>query len=361
MNNPIKVGIVGLGRSGWGIAGDLYNGINEGLYALVAVCDIISERVEEATEKYGCKGYDCIENFVEDPDMELVIIATRSIDHFKHAMLAMHAGKNVVVEKPVSINSGLAEELLSYAERSDTPKLYLRQNRRFETMFNEVLDKINSGILGTVSEVNIEERSYERRDDWQTLHEFGGGLILNWGPHIIDHALLLLGAEVKEQFGHMQRMAGGGDREDHFSLHLIGENGRKVNVWISGASALNCGRNFTVYGNRGAMVCNGEKVTLKYIDPKQVLPEVVSSRETPANKWGKTGTFEAELKPEWITEEYEVPMFDGKIMWEKVYKDFRGIEEYPIKYDEARAYMKVISRLRDEQKVWDMTANRDKI
>ena len=98
MNNPIKVGIVGLGRSGWGIAGDLYNGINEGLYALVAVCDIIPERVEEATEKYGCKGYDCIENFVEDPDMELVIIATRSIDHFKHAMLAMHAGKNVVVE-----------------------------------------------------------------------------------------------------------------------------------------------------------------------------------------------------------------------------------------------------------------------
>lgn len=361
MSNPIKTAIVGLGRSGWGLASDITTGSREGLYELTAACDVLPDRVQDAVEKYGCKGYDCIEKVLDDPEVELVVIATRSIDHFAHAMMSLKAGKNTVIEKPLSINEGLAEELLRYAERPDTPKLYLRQNRRFETMFNEVLDKINSGILGTVSEVNIEERSYERRDDWQTLHEFGGGLILNWGPHIVDHALLLLGAEVKEQFGHMQRSSGGGDREDHFSLHLIGENGRKVNVWISGSSALNCGRSFTVYGNRGAMVCHNTTVTLKYIKPEQVMPEVVSSKETPVNQWGKTGTFEAKIKPEWIEETYEVPYFEGTIMWNKLYDDYRGIAEYPITFDEARAYMKVITRLRDGQKVWDMSANRDKI
>ena len=209
MSNAIKTAIVGLGRSGWGLASDITKGSREGLYELVAACDIIPDRVQDAINDYGCKGYDCIEKVLADEEVELVIIATRSIDHFAHAMMALKAGKNVVIEKPLSINEGLAEELLRYAERPDTPKLYLRQNRRFETMFNEVLDKINSGILGTVSEVHIEERGYERRDDWQTLHEFGGGLILNWGPHIIDHALLFLGSEVKEQFGHMQRSSGG--------------------------------------------------------------------------------------------------------------------------------------------------------
>lgn len=361
MSNPIKTAIVGLGRSGRGLAVDITSGSREGLFELTAVCDILPDRVQTAVEKYDCRGYDCIEKVLEDSDVELVVIATRSIDHFSHAMASLKAGKNTVIEKPLAVNEGLAEELLRYAERSDTPKLYLRQNRRFEPAFNEVLKKINSGILGTVSEINIEERSYERRDDWQTFHKYGGGLILNGGPHIVDHAVILLGDDVKEQFGHMQRSAAGGDREDHFSLHLIGENGRKVNVWISGASALNCGRTFTVYGNRGAMICNDLKVTLKYIDPKQILPEVVSSEETPGNKWGKTGTFEAELKPDWITEEYELDAFEATIMWNKLYDDYRGIADYPVKFDEARRYMKVITRLRDGQKVVDMTANRDEI
>lgn len=42
-------------------------------------------------------------------------------------------------------------------------------------------------------------------------------------------------------------------------------------------------------------VCHDQNVKLRYIDPKQVLPEVVADRETPGNSWGKTGTFEAEL------------------------------------------------------------------
>lgn len=361
MNNPIKTAIVGLGRSGHGLAEDITSGSREGLFKMTAACDIIPERVQEAVETYGCKGYDCIEKVLADPEVELVIIATRSIDHFSHAMASLRAGKNTVIEKPLSINEGLADELLRYAERPDTPKLYLRQNRRFETMFNEVLNKINSGILGTVSEINIEERGYQRRDDWQTIHKYGGGQILNWGPHIIDQAVILLGSEVKEQYGHMQRSTGGGDREDHFSLHLIGENGRKVNVWISGASALNCGRTFTVYGNRGAMIGHNTEATLKYINPEQVMPEVISSEETPVNQWGKTGTFEAVIKPEWIEEKYEVPYFESTIMWNKLYDDYRNIAEYPINFDEARRYMKVISKLRDGQKVWDMTAHRDQI
>lgn len=63
-------------------------------------------------DKYGCKGYDCIEKVLEYSDVELVIIATRSIDHFSHAMASLKAGKNTVIEKPLAVNVGLAEELL---------------------------------------------------------------------------------------------------------------------------------------------------------------------------------------------------------------------------------------------------------
>lgn len=102
MSNPIRLGIVGLGRAGWGMHTNELAG-KEDKYKFVAACDIIPERVEKMKEKYGCKGYDNIDNLIADPDVEIVDIATRSCDHFKHASKALKAGKDVLIEKPMGL------------------------------------------------------------------------------------------------------------------------------------------------------------------------------------------------------------------------------------------------------------------
>ena len=117
MKKPIKTAVVGLGRSGWGLCELLANERFDGAYELTAACDIISERVEEFVETYKGKGYDNIDALLDDPDVELVIIATRSIDHFEHAMKVLKAGKNVVVEKPASINFGKGASGLCVTKR----------------------------------------------------------------------------------------------------------------------------------------------------------------------------------------------------------------------------------------------------
>jgi len=359
MSNPIKVGIVGLGRAGWSTHISTFEKMAD-KYQVAAVCDIEAERVEAAVERCKCKGYASIEELIKDPDVELVDIATRSCDHYPHAMLALKAGKNVVLEKPISLNYEEAKELIAYAEREDTPTLFFRQNRRVENFFVKVREIIDSGILGTVSEIDIAQRSYQRRDDWQTLDEFGGGLLLNWGPHIVDHAVILLGDEIEEQFSTMQHSTAGGDREDHISMHLVGKNGRKVNMWISGSCCINTGRTITVYGNRGAMEAKGQEVYIKYIDPKQELPNVVANPGNPPSKWGKSGTFEIKVEPRWIEERHILPNQDLYDMWYDLYESFRNDKEYPIKSEEVLRMMKALSKVH-EGKVWDLTANRDKL
>jgi predicted dehydrogenase len=192
---PIRIGLAGLGRAGWGMHCEELQAF-EDKFQIVAVCDPIEERRANAAERYGCAVYEHIEDLIADPKVELVDIATRSCDHYTHVKMALEAGKDVFDEKPMTVNYAEAKALQELAETS-AGNLYIRHNRRFEPAFQHIREIIASGLLGEVYEVKLRRVHYGRRDDWQTLREFGGGQLLNWGPHIVDHSLRLLGAPVK--------------------------------------------------------------------------------------------------------------------------------------------------------------------
>lgn len=77
------------------------------------------------------------------------------------------------------------------------PHLYLRHNRRVESGFEKVNEIIDSGVLGDVFSIKLTRNGYSRRCDWQTISEFGGGQLLNWGPHIVDHCRVFAGVHTK--------------------------------------------------------------------------------------------------------------------------------------------------------------------
>ena len=96
MANPVRIGLVGLGRAGWGMHLEELKG-KEDKCVIVAACDIIPERLEKMKERFPeVHTYDKIEDLIHDPDVELVSIATRSCDHYKHVKMALLAGKYAV-------------------------------------------------------------------------------------------------------------------------------------------------------------------------------------------------------------------------------------------------------------------------
>ena len=228
-------------------------------------------------------------------------------------------------------------------------------------MYSAARGIIDSGILGNVTEISVMFRDYQRRDDWQTIKEFGGGQALNWGPHLVDHALMLLDSEVKYQYGNARHAAAGGDSEDHFSINLIGENNRRVDVLIRGASAINRGRWISIYGNRGAAHIENNVVKLRYIDPNADLDPVVSNHGTPGAAFGTTGTYSSKVQLPWIEAEYKLEGEDLNEIWAHVYESFRNGKEYPIKDEQVLRLMKTIFRLFDENEIVDSTAYRDSV
>jgi len=332
--NPIRLGIVGLGRAGWGMHCPELKG-KERMFRIVAACDVIPERCERMAQTYGCTTYGRIEDLVADADVEMVDIATRSVDHCAHALLALKAGKHVFLEKPMTVSYAEARRVQAAAGRAKGD-LYVRHNRRFESAFLHIREIIASGILGEVHEIKLARVGYSRRDDWQTLIEFGGGQLLNWGPHIVDHACRLLESPVKKQWSDLKRVAAVGDAEDHLKIVLTGENGRVVDLEISGGAAVGLPE-YVVWGTRGGLICRGNTIELRYLNPRAKLKPRGADPATPGTSFGTPE------KLRWVEKTIAVKPKKTYDIWEELYRAVRRGAAFPITLDEAVGNMKVIS------------------
>ncbi len=338
----IRVGLIGLGRAGWG-GHTVELESKQDRFIYTAACDLIDERLTRMAERYpGCKTYRDYRELIADKDVDLVCIATRSIDHYKHAKEALLAGKDVLVEKPMSVSYEQALDLKCISDSGKYGKLYARHNRRFEDNFLYTKQVIESGILGNVYRIELARDNYQRRNDWQTISEFGGGQLLNWGPHIVDHSLRLLGGDVASFSSELKQIAAAGDCEDHVELRFQGNNGRTVHMVISGGTSIP-EPEYRIYGDRGTMIIENNTAKMKYIDPEQVLPYIEADPGTPgAQTFGTTNTFSSEEPIHWIDREVPIEQHLLNQTWDYLYDAIVNGKEYPITLDEAVEVVKYL-------------------
>jgi len=335
----IKVGLIGLGRAGGGTHIKNYVARPD-KYEVCAVCDIIEERAQKRAEELSCKKYTDYDEMLADPEIELIDVATRSCDHFIHAKKALEAGKAVMCEKPFCCTAAEVDELVKLGSQPGGPRLFVRHNRRFESGFIFVNEVIDSGILGDVFEIRLARNSYNRRCDWQTIKKFGGGQLLNWGPHIVDHALRFCGGAYKEMYSSIKRVAAVGDAEDHIKIVFTGVNNRIVDMEISGGCSLPV-PTYMIYGSKGSMVSlGGHKFKLTYLDPSIQLLKIEANPGTPVGGYGNS----EELK--WIEEERDCGPDTSETIWDYLYDSYRLGKAYPIPLEQAAAATKVIDAVK---------------
>ena len=351
IHQPVRIGLVGLGRAGWGMhCSELES--RKDKFQIIAACDVEPERRNRMQQRYGCKTYACLADLLADPQVELVDIATRSPDHVTHATAALQAGKDVFLEKPIALSYDQAEELHRVAQ-SAGGQLWIRHNRRFEPAFVHIRQILDSGVLGDVFEIKLRRHNFQRRDDWQAIIACGGGQLLNWGPHIIDHGLRLLDSPLQSMWSDLKQVAALGDAEDHLKIILKGENGRIVDLEISGGAAIP-EPEYLIFGSRGALSCDGKTIRLRRLDPSKQLLARKASAATPRME----GVFGDPNELVWLDETFPVapvPSCDTDSIWDHLYAAIRENRQFPISLNEALEVMRVVSQAKQgtafEQKV----------
>ncbi|HEY3290716.1 MAG TPA: Gfo/Idh/MocA family oxidoreductase [Anaerolineae bacterium] len=340
--NSIKTAIIGIGRAGWNMHCDELDK-RPAKFTIVAACDIEPERQRRMAERYHCRTYRDIRDAVQDSEVELVSIATRSPDHVAHAMLALDAGKHVFLEKPIALSYADALRLRDHAATA-RGGLYFRHNRRFEPAFTHIRELLATNLIGNVYEVKLRRNSYQRRSDWQTLVSCGGGQLNNWGPHIIDHALQFLEAPLADLWSDLKRIAAVGDAEDHLKIVMRGANRRIVDMEISGGAALS-EPEYTIFGDHGALICSGDDITLRYLPRDFIPPELQASAGLPGQEYssGKNG----ELP--WVNETLKVhPAVPTEMddIWDHLYSAIRDGVPFPVTMEQGLEVIRVIELAR---------------
>jgi scyllo-inositol 2-dehydrogenase (NADP+) len=265
---PITVGVVGLGRIGWGY--HLKELQKNPAFKIVACVDPVAERRKEAETTYGVKTFDNLDDYLKSGLAQLSIICTMSIDHAKHTLAALKAGHHVVVEKPMAMSVAEADKMIETAKKMKKV-LTINQSHRARPEMRFVRELIDSKILGDVFFVRFTGHSFMRRHDWQTLKKNGGGYLNNWGAHSVDYCILLLDSPVKDVWADMKHTVSAGDADDWVKAVLRGKNGRVVECEFSYAVAIPQ-PTWLVAGTCGTCQVTGETATLKYFDPAKAEP-----------------------------------------------------------------------------------------
>jgi predicted dehydrogenase len=349
----VKFGVWGFGRMG-SVHGKFY-AMEKDKFKLAAACDTDERKLENARTEYQCAVYTDSKAFLADQEIDLVVVSTLSLDHTRHAMEALESGKYVLLDKPVAITNKELETLRQ-ADKKYPGKLFVLHNLRFEPGFETVQEVMARGILGEINMVKLRRhhRNHYFRSDWQTLLEYGGGLLNNWGNHEIDHAVQLLGSHVGDIWSQLWHVSAGGNGDDHVKIILKGDNDRVADLEISYNVALPepyC----TVYGARGSLVLNAamDEAKVRYIDPEFKMPEICIETNTAvySNCLGKDIP--------WIEETIKVESYGD--MWEYIdrklikylYDDIlKGIPS-PIKNSDAFETVRIIQEVKKQNRQFD--------
>ena len=199
-------------------------------FHLAGVYDINPEKIAIARSK-GIHGYDTLEDLLSDETVRSVIIAAPNNFHRELSIYAMRAGKNVICEKPVMMCAGELEEVLKVS-RETGRQFSVHQNRRWDEDFRIVKKVIEDGMIG--EPFYIESRVQSSNGvpgDWRCVKGAGGGMLLDWGVHLIDQILWMVKSPVKEVYVHMFSVKFP-DVDDNFKLLLRFENGLSVLVEV---------------------------------------------------------------------------------------------------------------------------------
>jgi len=194
-NDIVRIGIIGCG----GIA----NGKHMPSLAkvknakMVAFCDIIEERALKAREKYGtpdCAVYTDYKKLLEDKTIDVVHVLTPNRSHSFITVDALEAGKHVMCEKPMAINSAEAQKMLDAAKRTGK-KLTIGYQTRHRTDSLYLKQEIEAGTLGDIyyaEALAIRRRAVPTWGVFLNEYEQGGGPLIDIGTHALDLTLWMM-------------------------------------------------------------------------------------------------------------------------------------------------------------------------
>lgn len=281
----IRVGLIG-----FGMAGRVFHAPVISSVPGLELAAVLERSTNLAAERYPrIQVHRSLESMLADSSLGLFVVATPNATHITLAKQILGAGKSVVVDKPMTLTSAEAAELIALARQQ---KLLLApfHNRRWDSDFQTIQKLLLEEPIGRL--VAFDSRLDRWRPAplkvrlWKEDTEAGGGTLHDLGPHLVDQALVLFG-KPEAVSADLRREKDGSGVNDSFTLRL-----RYPGLIVTlGANSLSLhpGPRFLLRGTKGSYLKTG-------VDPQEAALNKLTHIDDPAwgrepeSEWGKLYT-----------------------------------------------------------------------
>ncbi|MBO7589663.1 MAG: Gfo/Idh/MocA family oxidoreductase [Bacteroidaceae bacterium] len=255
----MNVGIIGAGWIADKMAETL-TGLDCSMKYAIAARDL--GRAQEFAKHWGFrKAYGSYKEMVEDPDVDLVYVATPHSHHFEHASLAINAGKPVLCEKAFTANAREADELLNLAHRKG---IFITEAiwTRYMPLSLKVKELLDGGAIGKPRLLNASLCYMMEFKERILRPDLCGGALLDLGVYSINFCRMYFGADVKDEVSSCIKSDTGMDM--HNSISWSYSDGRMANIQSSALCL--CGRLGQICGTEGYLIVDNincpERITV---------------------------------------------------------------------------------------------------
>ena len=281
--SPIRTVLVGLGRIGWST--HLPALLAHPGFQVTAAVDPMEERLAECKNAFGIPGFRTLEEALRREKFDLAVIASPTCFHAEQTIMALNSDCHVFCDKPAAMN---LEQFRSMAAAA-------RENRRILTVFQPMRvsrhnlfarEIVRSGKLGKVFLAKLLRTGFAPRNDWQALKSNGGGMLLNYGSHLVDQANYIFNGGGRVLCCTTDRILSLGDADDVVKM-LLRYGDVTVDIDINQAAADNTCR-FAIFGSKGSAILpeSGNEWRLRLLDDSAAVPaELHSDLSAPGRKY----------------------------------------------------------------------------
>jgi hypothetical protein len=200
--SDIRVGVIGYGGAFNMGRGHLKEMEQAGMTP-VAVCEVDAERLKVAeTDFPGIWTYSTVAEMLRKSDVNLITIITPHNTHAKLALQCLKAGRHVVCEKPLAITTAECDAMIAAAKKSGVV-LSTYHNRHWDGWILRAVEQIKEKkVIGDI--YRVEARMGARSlpgDWWRTSRTISGGILYDWGVHLLEYGLQLIDSDMTEVAG----------------------------------------------------------------------------------------------------------------------------------------------------------------
>jgi scyllo-inositol 2-dehydrogenase (NADP+) len=253
MASQIRCVVVGYGSAfRWGHRHAGWVEQTDGLF-LYGICDTDAEARNRAEKNFGgVKIFSDLDEVLKDDGVELVVLVTPHDTHAPLAIKALGAGKHVLTEKVMCLNTSEADAMIQAGGKSGR-MLSVFHNRRWDSDFLTVKKVVGSGILGDVFLVESCVTNYAEPFGWRAEKRHGGGQLYDWGAHLFDQAIQLIDAEPASVFAELQTRVWDVDVDTFAKVVVRFDNGCIFEVDLGNVHWISKPR-WQVFGEKGTLV-----------------------------------------------------------------------------------------------------------